>query len=706
MRARGLHATQKQEKRENEREFMLDFSQNHIHFILDITEDNSVILDNFSYNRHTDSRPKKGCWCNIAEVQVCGENPDDHHFAKHTGSSGSKSLKYLSHTYYENGDGNKLEVVLTDGKMQVTQHYQFYNGLDVVRAWTVVKNVSDAPLGLEYVASFAYTGFDDGEGSVEDKIRVLLPHNAWYKEVNWREYSLFDLGYEKRHVFSGKRVAVSNTGTWSSKEYLPMGAIRNLATENTILWQIEHNGSWHWEISDIYDMMYFKLSGPTEQENHWYKELKAGESFESVKVCLSVGADFDGALAQMTNYRRRIVKTSEADRGLPVIFNDYMNCLGGDPTEEKLLPIIDKAAEVGAEYYCIDAGWYGVGDWWDSVGEWMPCQERFPHGLQFVLDYIRSKGMIPGIWLEIEVVGIRSPLAAQLEDECFFMRHGKRVIDHGRYQLDFRNEKVRAHATAVIDRVVGEYGVRYIKNDYNIDAGVGTEVNADSFGDGLMGHNRAYLAWIGEMKAKYPDLVWENCASGGMRMEYASLALAEVQSSSDQTDYRYNANVAAAIATAVLPEQAAVWAYPKANDGENAVVMNMINAMLQRIHLSGEIYGWSDKQLAIVKEGVDCYKRIRSDIPKSIPFYPCGIPQYSDGWLCAGYRFDGCARFAVWRMDSENNSLEIPLDAIGDVEVLYPSNHNAKLEKTLLGLCVTLPERYSAILFQIQYKSC
>ena len=681
---------------------MLDFSQNHLNFILDITEDNKVILDNFSFHKHAHTQPKKGKWCTISEIHVCGENPDDHHFAKHTGGSGSASLKYHSHHYFENEEGNKLEVLLTDEKMQVTQHYQFYKGLGVVRAWCVVKNVSNAPIGLEYVSSFAYTGFDEGEREVEDKIRVFLPHNAWYKEVNWKEYRLSDLGYEKRHVFSGKRIAISNTGTWSSKEYLPMGAIRNLETKNTVLWQIEHNGSWHWEISDIYNMLYFKLSGPTEQENQWYKELLSGESFESVKVCLSVGEDFDTALAEMTKYRRRIIKTSEADRTLPVIFNDYMNCLGGDPTEEKLIPIIDKAAEVGAEYYCIDAGWYDNGDWWDIVGEWQPCQERFPRGLQFVLDYIRAKGMIPGIWLEIEVMGIACPLAKVFDDECFFMRHGKRVIDHGRYQLDFRNEKVRAYATKVIDRVVGEYGVRYIKNDYNIEAGVGTAVDADSFGDGLMGHNKAYLNWICEMKAKYPDLVWENCASGGMRMDYASLAIAEVQSSSDQTDYRYNANVAAAIATAVLPEQAAVWAYPKANDGKNAVVMNMVNALLQRIHLSGEIFGWTEEQFALVKEGVECYKRIRSDIPKFIPFYPLGLPKYADSWLCSAYRFDDCVRIGLWRMDTDECSVEIPLKkAANGVKILYPSNHNADIKVTQNGVSVTMPERFSAILFQI-----
>ena len=62
----------------------------------------------------------------------------------------------------------------------------------------------------------------------------------------------------------------------------------------------------------------------------------------------------------------------------------------------------------------------------------------------------------------------------------FFMRHGKRVYDRSRYQLDYRNPEVRAYADSVIDRLIKEYGVGYIKMDYNIEPGIGTDLHADS----------------------------------------------------------------------------------------------------------------------------------------------------------------------------------------------------------------------------------
>ena len=59
-----------------------------------------------------------------------------------------------------------------------------------------------------------------------------------------------------------------------------------------------------------------------------------------------------------------------------------MNTLMGDPTTDKLLPLIDAAADVGAEIFCIDAGWYAEHPIWSQdLGAWEPCTRRFPCGL-------------------------------------------------------------------------------------------------------------------------------------------------------------------------------------------------------------------------------------------------------------------------------------------------------------------------------------
>lgn len=75
-----------------------------------------------------------------------------------------------------------------------------------------------------------------------------------------------------------------------------------------------------------------------------------------------------------------------------------MNCFMGDPTEEKVLTLIPKAAACGAEYFCIDAASYSEGeDWCASVEKWEPSRTRFPFGLQSVTEKIQDVGMLPGL---------------------------------------------------------------------------------------------------------------------------------------------------------------------------------------------------------------------------------------------------------------------------------------------------------------------
>ena len=668
---------------------ILDFSQNNIFAVFDITEQEKVALKHFSSLPYSDL--KKGDYV-ISDIHICGEKHDYRFGAKHIGESGTESLKYQKHNYYENEDGNKLEFVLKDDKTEVVVHYQFYKNISAVRAWKTIKNISNDKVGLEYVSSFSYTGIND------ENLKIMIPHNSWCSEVDWEEFTPEQLGMKKYRANLSKRISISNTGSCSAKEYLPMAAA--VSDKETLIWQIENNGSWQWEIGEMDNLFYLKLSGPNEQENSWYKELLPGERFESAKACVALGKNFDAALAELTKYRRKIFNNNEANKKLPVIFNDYMNCLWADPTEEKMLPLIDKAAELGCEYYCMDAGWYADGIWWDSVGEWKEEKKRFPNGIKKVFDYIKDKGMIPGIWLEIEVIGINCPILKEFDDDCFFMRHGKRIVNRGRYHLDFRNEKVRKFATETVARVVEEYGAEYIKFDYNITPGVGTEVNADSFGDGLLEHNRAYLDWIREIKIKYPNLIIENCSSGGLRMDYAMLSEHHIQSITDQEEFAKTAHIAAAAPTAVLPEQSGVWTYPVKEDDNDAVAVNMASAILQRLYLSGQILDLDEDRIKLVKEGIDVYKSIRNEIPKSIPFYPIQMPNHNSDVICLGFKYPDCSRIVLSSFDNSQKEINVPIEC-DNAKILYPSDTKITLSKAENGLNVTIPAKCTSVIIEI-----
>ena len=322
-------------------------------------------------------------------------------------------------------------------------------------------------------------------------------------------------------------------------------------------------------------------------------------------------------------------------------------------------------------------------------------------------------------------MGINCEKAKNAPDDWFFVRHGKRVYDRSRYQLDFRNPAVIAHVNEVIDRVVNEYHVGYIKMDYNIEPGIGTELGAESIGQGLLEHEKAYLAWLDDVFRRYPDLVIENCSSGGLRIDYALLSRYSIQSTSDQEDYRNYATIAANAAAGVTPEQAAVWSYPMRQGNKEEVIYNMINAMLLRIHQSGHLAELSDERLALVKEGIACYKAIRCDIKNAVPFLPLDIADNEDMWVCGGLQLEDKAYLAVWKrqMEGKNNdrylkagiectdtALSIPLGGLPfakdgvEVSCIYPQSEPVDFEVIGGTLKVRYEAPVMARLFEVKGK--
>ena len=609
-------------------------------------------------------------WAHLVELHASGFNFHDFHGKRHVGTSPADALRYISHRKGKSRNAAWIEVTQEGAGLRVTSHFHFIAAQPAFRTWTTVENIAAKPLLLEYVSSLALGAIArDGKGRWADKMRLHRADNNWIGECQWRSGSLGDFGLHQSYEKQGHgcvALAVFNQGTWSTGGALPLGVLENTETGMSQFWQIEHNGSWHWEIGDVIGALYLRVSGPTYRDGLWSKKLAKGDIFESVPVSYGmVKGGVQEALRALTGVRRASCRKHADNVKLPVIFNDYMNCLMGDPTEEKLLPLIEKAARAGCEYFVIDAGWYAERNekWSGTVGAWLPSKTRFPNGLGAVIEKIRSEGMIPGLWLEIEVMGINNPLAAKLPDDWFFLRNGVRVADNDRYQLDFRNPAVRKHADGIIDRLVNDFRLGYIKMDYNANNGPGTDAHADTPGDGLLEHNRAYLKWIAGVFDRHPQLIIENCGSGGMRMDYAMLGQHSIQSVTDQTDYRFNAVIAAAAASAVTPEQAAVWSYPLPSGNEEETIFNMVNTMLLRIHQSGCILDLSERRFQRVVEGIAVYKEIRSDIRTGLPFWPLGLPHVGDGWIAFGLDCGECSYLAVWRLDGKKKTCSIPLPA-------------------------------------------
>lgn len=637
------------------------------------------------------------------------------------GSYTTSGLRYVSHEEEANADSKTLHVELhnREKSVTVTSHLTVFDAVPFVRSSATVRNDGQKDIVVTQITSAVVGGL-----TTTDKTpwwfnyEVSYAKNTWFRETQWHTYTPSQLGISSfgfDELPDGPQASMAsfslaNRSSFGTNGHLPMGMVQKKNGNETWLWQVECNGYWRWDIGDWRDSLYVAAGGP-DSTHEWRQRLAPGAEYSTCQVgYCHVHGDSQLALAALTNYRRQIRRKHPDHDSCPIIFNDYMNCLMGDPTEEKILALLDPVAKSGAEYFVIDCGWYADDmGWWDDVGLWEPSKKRFPNGFKNLLDKIASAGLKPGLWVETEVVGYKSVVADKLPSEAFFQRDGERIMEKGRYQLDYRHPAVTEWMDSVVDGLVQDYGARYFKFDYNIEVVSGTDINASSAGVGAHNHHRAYLKWINCLLDRFPDLVIENCSSGAQRMDYAMLASHTLQSTSDQQDPARYAAIAASVATAVTPEQSATWAYPQGDWSDEVNAMTVINSLLGRIHLSGRLDQMSDQQLRIIYDGMQLHKStIRHDVAKSTPFWPLGLPSWHDDWLAYGLRAEDGSKcyVAVWRRGGDRTECSLPIAAFAgtervDAKLVYPADFdgNGSWDAEVSALKVQLPKTICARLF-------
>ncbi|KIX00574.1 uncharacterized protein Z518_09639 [Rhinocladiella mackenziei CBS 650.93] len=658
-------------------------------------------------------------------VRLVGEgNTGDKTSKSLIGSYLSKRMRYHSHEESRSHESQCLKVVAFDEvtRIKVTTYFTVFLGIPVLRAVAEILNESSQDIVVSQISSLCVGGLTSGNPGWWQEYTLSTATNSWFREAQWREDTLPNIGIDDNrislmpggmHGGSMANFSLSNRGSFSTGTYLPMGLLQRKDQKDTWLWQVESNGSWRWEIGDLQNDIYLAAGGPTAVDHDWKQSLAPGDSFTGVPVALChVYDNTDQALGALTRYRRCMRRKHNDNEAMSLIFNDYMNCLMGDPDEDKIKALLPAVARCGAEYFVIDAGWYADDNgWWDDVGEWEPSKRRFPSGFKNLLATIRSYGLIPGVWLEPEVIGVRSAAVRQLPEDAFFQDCGQRIVERGRHQLDYRHEAVRSRMTQIVDKLVDEYGVGYFKFDYNIEVVAGTDL-ACSRGVGQLDHNRAYLSWVNSLYDRHPDLVIESCSSGAQRMDYAMLSVHSLQSTSDQEDPVLYAAIAAAVPTAVTPEQSATWAYPQSKWDAEINALTVVNSLLGRVHLSGRLDQLNDKNCSLIAEGMAVYKRIRSDLKTALPFWPLGFPHWHDDWLALGMTTQaGEVYLSVWRRGGPQK-FQLPLaplrgEAMVQVDLLYPRTFEASARwNTETGkLDMELPQVTCARLFHIRSQN-
>lgn len=687
---------------------LLEFEYNNLKLVFEVSKEKDLYLLFAGESKkcqllNVDERK----FSKIVECEYIGGKDNRPLGLRNNFSSYGMSYKYVSHETKENKLGFEVIVKTKNNLLEIDTHYQFYKNSKSLTSFNIVKNISNIDVKLTSISSFYQYGLLKANG--KDNY-LYIANNSWHREAQWQKFNFIDLG-----IYNGNEHAsmgcfnLDNVGGWSTKDHLPMLIFEN--KEGATLVQIENNGSWHFEVQDFANYVYLLASGPNFTSSQWKKILKPGEDFESVHATLSYGKDFEEVIQEITKERRAVRRPHRDNEELPVIFNDYMHALWDTQTTDLIKPLVDLASELGCDEFCIDAGWYAVGNqWWNILGKWKEEPKNFPNGgLKAVFDYIRSKNLKPGLWVEIEAVGIDSPILKEIPESWLFQVDGIPSAHRERYQLNFANPEVYKYAVGVIDELCEKYDIEYLKIDYNSDPGVGNDYMSDSLGDGLLNHNRAYVRFLKEIIDRHPNLTVENCGSGGCRMDSELLKYCSIQSTSDQTNYRKYPYLAANVATACTPEQAAVWAYPvsdyeKVIPTDEVVVMNMCNSMLGRIHLSSFMNQLSEHQKDLVREGLAYYRSISNFKKNSLPIFPKGTARFFDEEVVGGLEDDNKLILGVWNTSGKPREVVVDLSKynVKDVKVGYPTSLSTdySFDKKNSILKVKFIEEYGGRIFE------
>ena len=651
----------------------------------------------------------------FVEVQLAGEHKNSHEGIKMGVSSEGPWLKYVSHEIKE----NQLVIIQRSERVEVKSVFLSYPDTNAIRTYTEVTNITEQNIALEEVSIFKGMKF----GNIKDAKDIYLYkfYQGHHTECQPRRLSLFDLGLIRLGGCGSKRVSSSNIGSWSTKEELPQAIVENQG--QFTMFEIESNHSWYYEISDDITKLYLYLSGANSSFGNWTKVLEPKQTYKTMCAAIAFSDSLNGVIGEMTTYRRHIKGICKADETLPTIFNEYMHLSWDSPEADKTRIYAPVVADMGIEYYVIDCGWHDEEPGYmiyPYVGQWIESKTRFPEGVRKTTDYIRSLGMKAGLWIEPEIIGNEcKAMLDYYDDDCFICRGGKKVCTMNRYFLDYRHPKVIAYMSETIRRMVEDYGADYIKLDYNEDLGVGTEIDSASLGEGLEKSAIAFLEWIDAMRDKFPNVLFETCASGGHRMDYETLSHFSIVSTSDQTSYKLYPCIAGNILSAVLPEQAAVWSYPVDSYGapneafaptyewvnehvsNEQIIMNMINSFLGRMHLASHLELLSEEKKELVREGVTYFKQLNQIKDKALPYLPQGFCNLGDTMVVSGLKHDHKIYLAVWNL-GEAGEKEIDLGAgIVEAEVAYPKRSDLTCAIDNSKLRIQFTEDYQARFFEI-----
>ena len=524
-----------------------------------------------------------------------------------------------------NPDGLLVTVELESSvrPIRVKIHTLLSGGPVMVR-WLEVINTGQRPTAISNVSPWAGQLWH-----TPDFAEKLPPESEDVYDVGYAQYSKwgyegawrFDPVVNETKIISGER----GKSGWGHPTFFA----RNNATGEWFVASLGWSANWKIRVTSkvekspvdrsasidrpVNDARLFFEMGPSSVD----PVLRVMEPGETVKTpethILCMKSDLDHVTQALLNHVRRDILPHPPSEHVFDVEANHRGYIVDHETEAGIDREIDMAADIGAETFLIDAGWYGPEPniWYQNTGDWY-AGNWLPNDIQPIREYARKKGMRFGLWVEIEAAGSASRLRKEHPD-WILTRNGQ-PFANGRH-LDVGNPVVAKWMESEIARLIRKYDLDVFRIDYNMSV----EEDGNQVRDGFVEnsgwrHVENLYAIFDHLRQQFPGVIFQNCAGGGGRLDWGILRRFDNTELSDWMREPRGVKILNGM-TWVLPPEILLRTFGTevpdlAGDGD-------IDSQLRQVQMSLPIFRGIAPSLAelnpILREkvrvGVDLYKR-------------------------------------------------------------------------------------------------
>jgi alpha-galactosidase len=522
-------------------------------------------------------------------------------------------LQYSSFNVQPNAAGREeLIVILQDSfyPLQVNLHYEVIEEADVIVRSAHFKNLGTTPIRLEQALSATWHLPLSQTG---ETYRLSHLVGSWMAEFQLRRTKLTqgNVVLESRQGYTSH-----SANPWFALDRGQAGEERGEVWYGALGW----SGNWKVVIQTTVAGRTCVSGGVNNFDFEWY--LAANETFSTPSfVAGYTNEGFGQASRNLHRYTLGyILPTAHASKIRPVLYNAW-EVHQFEVNEQNQMALVERAAELGAELFVVDDGWFGNGNFSRNsdhagLGDWVVDTEKFPHGFRPIIERVKALGMNFGLWVEPEMVNPNSQLYEQHPEWVYHFPHRERRTSRNQLVLNLSRPDVCEYIYDFMDRLLTENEISFIKWDFNrpITDGGSPDTPLTRQREVWVRHVQNLYQILARLRQKYPQVVFESCAGGGGRVDLGILKYSDQVWTSDNTDAWERLFIQEGFSQVYPTKTMMAWV----TDAPNSLTKRILpieyrchSAMCGVLSLGGNLNTWSEADFTKARELVQQYKQIR-----------------------------------------------------------------------------------------------